>query len=310
MKFEIPKKSAGYYPEVLSILSAIDDDSLFHENKNLSHPADIFLIAFNDVIDCAHRLSTRVNSEIERRKFSSPVDIDELDDIRIDIFCLIFYTANFLEACQSIIKSLFENGGNDKEFVKSVREFGENIKPYRDHTSKIINEIKHQHRRIRPFSFTSIYGIIIGYFVEGLVEPNVIGPEPKIHPRYHELNTGISINRDIPYHLINVYFASACLSSVIKKYARFGSKSSMVLDGKHIAECFREVAKIPLIFLPDEIQKQVPSVLKTQENEFMMELPSKREPENRVQHEATVQVTARIGIRSRSIAPPYMLGSK
>ena len=113
MKFTDPTKSTGYYPEVLSILSKIDEKSLFHENKNLSHPADTFLIAFNDVIDCAHRLSKRVNAELERRRYSATGNLDGLDDIRIDIFCLIFYTANFLEACQSIIKSLFEDGGKD-----------------------------------------------------------------------------------------------------------------------------------------------------------------------------------------------------
>lgn len=310
MKYELPTKLAGYYPEVLSILSSIEDSSLFHEDKNLSHPADIFLLAFNDVIECAHRLSKRVNAEVGRIKSFESVGSDALDDLRIDIFNLIFYTSNFIEACQSIIKSLFMEGGKSKEFAKAVREFGENTKPYRDHTSKIINEIKHQHRRIRPFTYAGNNNLIIGYFVEGLVQPNTIGPEPKIHEKYNGVNTGISVNRDIPYHLVNIFFASACLASVIRKYAKINTIAPLNLPGEQVVSCLGDVAKIRLMLLPDEFYKQIPSVFEHKANHFTLELPSNRKPENMAPYVANISVTARIGIRNRSIAPPYFMPTK
>jgi hypothetical protein len=311
MKYELPTKSAGYFPEALSILSSIEDSCVFNESRDLSHPADIFLLTFNDVIECAYRLSKRYNEEVGRRQVLAQADISEIDDIRIDIFNLLFYASNFIEACQSIIKSLFpDDDKGKKNFTKAVREFNENTKDYRAHASKIINEIKHQHRRIRPFSYAWDKHLIIGYFIEGLVGINTIGPEPKVHAKFNSLNTGFSINRDIPYHLVNIYFTAACLASTVRNYARVSSVSPRILDGEHVVRCFREVEKMKLLLLPDEIKKDVPSVIEHKEGKFALELPSKRKAENRHPHIANISVTARLGIRNLSFAPPYAIFTK
>jgi hypothetical protein len=306
MRYELPTKSSGYFPEALSILSAVEDSCVFNESRNLSHPADIFLLTFNDVIECAHRLSKRYNEEVDRRQSLAQATISEVDDIHIDIFNLIFYASNFIEACQSIIKSLFpDDDKGKKNFTKAVREFNENTKDYRAHTSKIINEIKHQHRRIRSFSYSGEKYLIIGYFIEGLVGENTIGPEPKVHAKFNNLNTGFSLNRDIPYHLVNVYFAAACLASSVRKYASINSVAPRILDGEHVVRCFRELKKMKLLLLPDEFKKDMPSVLEHKEGKFALEFPSKRKPENQQSHAANISVTARLGIKNRSVAPPY-----
>lgn len=310
MKYELPTKSAGYYPEALSLLSSIEDSCVFNEDRDLSHPADLFLLTFNDVIECAYRLSKRFNAEVDRKQLHQQTDISELDDIRIDIFNLIFYTSNFIEACQSIIKSLFPDADNGNKFTKAVREFNENTKDYRSHASKIINQIKHQHRRIRPFSYAWDNNFIIGYFIEGLAGINTIGPEPKINSKFNDLNTGFSINRDIPYHLVNVYFASACLASVVRKHAKTNVVVPKVLDGEHLVRCFREVAKMKFILLPDEIKMKMPSVHERKEGKFLLEFPSKRKPENLQPHIADISVTARLGIKNLSFAPPYAMFAK
>ncbi len=311
MKYELPTKSAGYFPEALSILSSVEDLCVFNESRDLSHPADIFLLTFNDVIECAYRLSKRYNEAVDRRQLPAQADISEIDDIRIDIFNLIFYASNFIEACQSIIKSLFpDDDKGKKNFTKAVREFNENIKDYRAHTSKIINEIKHQHRRIRPFSYAWDKYLIIGYFIEGLAGINTIGPEPKVHAKFNSLNTGFSINRDIPYHLVNVYFAAACLASLVRKYASINSVAPRILDGEHVVRCFREVEKMKFLLLPDELKKDMPSVLEHKEGKFALEFPSKRKPENRQLHIANISVTARLGIKNLSFAPPYAIFTK
>lgn len=310
MKYELPTKSAGYFPEVLSLLSSIEDSCVFNEDRDLSHPADLFLLTFNDVIECAYRLSKRFNAEADRRQLHQKTEISELDDIRIDIFNLIFYTSNFIEACQSIIKSLFPDSDNGNTFTKAVREFNENTKDYRSHASKIINQIKHQHRRIRPFSYAWNNNLIIGYFIEGLVGINTIGPEPKIHSKFNDLNTGFSLNRDIPYHLVNVYFASACLASIVRKHAKINEVFPKVLDGEHLVRCFREVEKMKVIFLPDEIKMKMPFVQERKEGKFLLEFPSAKKPENLKPHIADISVTARLGIKNLSFAPPYAMFAK
>lgn len=307
MKYELPAKITGYFPEALSILTSIEDSAVFHEDHNLSHPGDLFLLTFNDVIECAHRLATRVNCEVENIRITRHIEDEKIDAIRIEVFNFLFYCANFIESCQSIIKSLFKDGGKDKAFTRAAREFTDNTRPYREQISKIINLIKHQHRRIRPFSFSWENNLIIGYFVEGLLAPNVLGPDPQVHKQYNGLNTGISINRDIPYHLVNVYFASACLASVVKKYAKIVSESHSNLSGDHVARCLEEVSKLKLILLPDEFTKELPTITNKSEGKFCLEMPSKKTPNNTKPHPATVSLNMKIGISNRSFAPPYML---
>lgn len=306
MIYEYPKRDSGYFPEALSILTNIHDSCLFHEDHNLSHPGDLFLLTFNDVVECAHRLAKITNIEAKKYSTDPSKGLSEIDSIRIEIFNLLFYSSNFIESCQSIIKSLFKDGAKDKKFVRAIRDFLDNTKAYREHTSKIVNLIKHQHRRVRPFTFAWDRHIIIGYFIEGLLAPTVLGPDPQVHKPFNKLNTGISINRDIAYHVVNIYYASACLASIVKKYAKINSGATPRVPGDHIVECLSELSNIPLLLLPDEFTKEMPVISKHQDDKFILEMPSKKKPINDKPHSASVAVNAKIGIANRSFAPPYM----
>lgn len=306
MIYEHPKKDSGHFPEVLSILTNIHESCLFHEEHNLSHPGDLFLLTFNDVIECAHRLAKITNIEAKNYISSPSEGLSDLDPIRIDIFNLLFYSSNFVESCQSIIKSLFKDGAKDKKFTRAMRDFLDNTKSYREHTSKIVNLIKHQHRRIRPFTFAWDNYLIIGYFIEGLLAPTVLGPDPQVHKPFNKQNTGISINRDIAYHLVNIYHVSACLASVVKKYAKINNGSTPSIPSDHIIECLSEVSLTPLLLLPDEFSKEIPVIYKHKNDKFTLEMPSKKKPINEKPHPVSVSVNAKMGIVNRSFAPPYM----
>jgi len=304
MKYELPKEKSGYFPEVLFLLACIDNKDLNHERHNLSHPADLFLQAFNDVIEC----STRVLNRIKDNNLNQRVLSNDIDSLRIDIFNLLFYSSNFIESCQSIIKSLFEVTNKNKEFSSLVREFNKSTEKYRAHTSKIINAIKHQHRRIRPFSFSWEDGLIIGYFVEGLLAPNIIGPDPQIHPKYAGLNTGISLNKEIPYHLVHLYFVSACLSTIVRKRVKPNSWGIIKnLSDEHVFNCLKEAADLDFLLLPDELSKDIPKVSVLKKQKMKLEMPSGRLPRNIAPHEATVSLDVKIGLSNRTVAPPYML---
>ena len=306
MKYSLPTKLTGYYPEALATLINIDDTRVYSEDINLSHPSDIFLLTFSDVIDCAFRLAKRANIETIQRRESHQYTHEDLNEIRFDILNLTFFAANFIEACQSIIKSLFPSDEQKNNFTKAAREFKDMTKDYRRHVSNMINQIKHKHRRIRTFTYTWDNNIILGYFVEGLVGKDILGPDPEIHSEFNGLKTGFSINRDLPYHLVNLYFVSACLNSIVTKYSKINKTEAKVLDGTDITRCLVEVSSLPSIFFPDEIRKDVPAVHAKDRNRlFILELPSKRLINNKALHLATISVTSRIGLRNRSLVPPY-----
>uniref|UniRef100_UPI00128ED789 hypothetical protein n=1 Tax=Janthinobacterium sp. Ant5-2-1 TaxID=1755239 RepID=UPI00128ED789 len=172
MKFEVPNKMTGYLPEVFSLLRSLDDKQVYGHEHQLSHPADVFILTFGDAIRCINSLAKSVNEITEAAACGEKIKSDRLTEIRNQVFELLFYTGNFVEGCQSIIKSLFPR--SDKNFTKVIRIFKDNVEEYISHASQLINKVKHQHRRPRIFTFTHDNKIIIGYYLEGLVAKGVL----------------------------------------------------------------------------------------------------------------------------------------
>ncbi|QFY43136.1 hypothetical protein F6R98_11310 [Candidatus Methylospira mobilis] len=302
MKFELPHRDSGYYPQVVLTLNGIPDEKIFHIEHGLMHPVDIFVTTFNDATESASRLTKRINSIILLKKENEDIRLEEIDDIRVDIFNFLFFSANFIEACQSIIKSLFEK--NSKQAGKAAREFNGLTIEYRAHVSKIINFIKHQHRRIRPITGAWGNKIIVGYYVEGVVAANVIGPDPEVHP---DSNSAISLNRDIPYHVVNLYFMCSCLDTIVRKHIKVAQIAQPNLDGNKIFSLLQEISKIPLNYFPNEINKSIPliSTHTSPSDRALLEYPGRKKAENRKPHNMNISLTSIMGVRSRSLKLPY-----
>lgn len=304
MKFEAPNKATGYLPVVFSLLKSLDDEHVYGHEHQLSHPADIFLLTFTDAIGCINVVAKSVNEVTEAAARGEKIKNDRLAEIRHQVFDLLFYTGNFVEGCQSIIKSLFPR--EDKRLAKVARIFKENVEEYTSHVSQLINKVKHQHRRPRTFTFWHSDKIIVGYYLEGLVAKGVLGPDPDLHKSYQGVRTGFSLNRAIPYHLCNLYYVSACLASVIKSHGRAGVPSEVKINDELFRETLSEVAQIPCMLLPDEMEKPLPVVVCKNNGNYRLEFPGKKEIINRIPHIANVSLEARIGVRDRGLAPPYM----
>lgn len=310
MEFNVPNKDTGYLPTVFSLLKSLDDEHVYGHEHMLSHPADIFILTFRDAIECINRLAKVVNETTESVKFGNKIKDDHLTEIRRQVFDLLFYTGNFVEGCQSIIKCLFKKG--DKNLTKAARTFKENVEDYTKHASQLINKVKHQHRRPRTFTFTRDDNddIIIGYYLEGLVKKNTLGPDPELHKTYKNNLTGFSLNRAIPYHLYNLYYVSACLEKIIKTHGRLGTISNIEINDNYFRETFLEVEKIPCMLLPDEMKKKLPVVTRKNDENYLLQFPGKKKIINKENHVATIRLEARVGIRDRIIALPYFLQSE
>lgn len=307
MKYELPSKRSGYLPEVISFLETLDDQYVFSENHELSHPSDIFMLTFRDAIECISRLSKSVDDATQSIALDKNLTNERLSEIRHEIFDLLFYSANFVEGCLSIIKSLFPKG--DKRFNKAVREFRNNVEEYVSHASTLINRVKHRHRRPRVFTFIFDKKIIIGYYLEGVVEKGVLGPDLELHKSYRGMLTGFSLNRAIPYHLCNLYYVSACLAHTVKEYGRFSTNNDGVdvksVESKWLCEALTKAANIPCLLLPDEFEKPLPVVILKNDSRYILELPGRKEILNRRLHDAQVNLETRVGVRDRGIALPY-----
>ncbi|MBE0403964.1 hypothetical protein [Halomonas citrativorans] len=303
MKYILPKKVAGYSPEVMVILNEIDDDVLFCDNYNLMHPYDVYCSVFEDAVESGIRL-TRDVIEVHKRRVNGVSD-SELDlSIKNGIFHFLFSMANFLDGCQSIIKSLFENT-KSKEFTKLSREFTNSIKEYNDYLRKSVNYIKHRHRVVRTVYGAWDNNLIVGYYIEGVVASGVLGPDPDIH---NESNCAISLNRDIPYHLCNLFAVSAALASLVKRKLK-NRNSDVIINNKQddrVLKFIDYVSCLPRTFFPDELKMKWPEVCLNAKNRSAKLLyPSDRKPENMKVHNMEISLSSTIRSRSRTLKLPY-----
>jgi hypothetical protein len=305
MRYELPNKSAGYLPEVFSLLKGLDDEHLYGHEHQLSHPSDIFLLTFGDAIACINRLTKSVTNVTRAAELGEALKDDQLSEIRHQVFDLLFYSGNFVEGCLSIVKSLFPR--DDKKASKVSKDFRSNVKEYISHASQLINKVKHQHRRPRVFTFGFEDKIVVGYYLEGVVGKGVLGPDPELHKTFHGLRTGFSLNRAIPYHLANLYYVSACLSTVVSAHGRSEATMDKLADDGWLRDALAEAAQVPCLLLPDELDKPLPTVTLKEDERIVLELPGRKEILNRRPHNAQVHLEARVGVRDRGIAPPYMM---
>ena len=315
VKYRIPGKDATLYPPVLLALESIESEKLEAGSKYY-HPADTFLLAFTDAVECLSRVATKVEHEMELqfagvRSLSASGTVERMDGIRLDVFSMIFHCGNFIEACQTTIKTIFHD---DKEkAAKAAKEFNRSTESYRGHVSKIINEIKHKHRRIRVFSATWDLNIIIGFYVEGVVDINVIGPDPLVHKRHNLMSTGFSLNWEIQNHLVNMYHASGCLESALRNFKPFatnttiesGIASNSALN-ERLSKHLNDIAAIPALYLPNEFVGSQYSVVKKGEN-YLLSNGKDKKPLNNKPHPMNISLSSRIGLFNLGIEMPYYL---
>lgn len=305
MKFDLPNKTNGFVPAVARTLVNVQPHESQHNILGLNHPADVFIFSFMNAIRSLDRLAKAVERGSNKIKES---DETFLDDLNIDIFNMLFYSNNFIESCQSIVKSLFPAEGETK-FKTVSREFLGAIKNYHSRTATIINDIKHKHRRIRAFTFSWDDNSIIGYYIEGIVEEGVIGPDSAIHKPFHGVGTGFSLNTEIPYHLFNLYRTAECLDSILRKYIKAKPDESYPV-GKmdHIAKCLKQISLIPTFLLPNEFENEYATVVRKDTDSYTISLPGTRKPQNKKSVICDVKVASAIGLKARTFAPPYFLG--
>lgn len=305
MKFDLPNKATGFAPAVARTLVNVQPHESQHNALGLNHPADVFIFSFMNAIHSLDRLSKAVERGSSKANKS---DETFLDDLNIDIFNMLFYSNNYIESCQSIVKSLFPADGETK-FKTVSREFLSAIKSYHSRTATIINDIKHKHRRIRAFTFSWAENAIIGYYIEGIVDEGVIGPDSAIHKPFNGMRTGFSLNTEIPYHLFHLYKTAECLDSILRKYIKAKPDESHVVGRMdEIAKCLKQISLIPTFLLPNEFENEYATVVGKDSDRYTISLPGTRKPQNNKTVICNVKLASTIGLKARAFAPPYFLG--
>lgn len=310
MRYKLPKGKTQYLPQAMAVLEALREEPLSHFERGRRHPIDIYATALRDVLSNLDDLLDLVDVGRQEQPYlpgNQPNDwskklIRQLDHAADS-------TVQFFDACRAIILCCFEN--NDKRmFNKVVRGFNTTVKPHTDRISTIVNLVKHNQGTLNLVYFHSPGVFVPGYFVEGVLEPEVIGPDPTVHPG---ANTAISLYREIPSFVCAIYFVSECMAKEVSAVTRVKPAEEYEVSEK-LEEALLSVLKksslLPPEFFPDEIKMPVPFIRyfqKPGETSPVIELEmssSRRKP--RAPENCQVTAVWTVSSVGRTFKAPYM----
>jgi len=291
-------------PKALSVLQNIGDVTTYHEDYGVRHP----LASYNvSILNVAKRILSTLNVLEEAqnmRAFESPKNKDweapltEATDHMLDALM------EHMDDCGGILRSFFPSS-SDVNFKKIFNEFKKSVDPYRNHIGAIVNYIKHNQGRLRSISFSWSDGSSLGYFVEGPIAGGGLGPVSTIHPTG---NTAFSYNRDIPYHICNLYAVSANLASALysvdKKLVASKKQPKTVGNPSELSQVLDKAASLPMFFFEDELSKGVPKIT-TGSKYFTIDYPANKAKPNAPPGGSRIAISFRGDGVTSSFKMPY-----
>ncbi|WP_261641228.1 hypothetical protein [Erwinia mallotivora] len=299
MRYELPSKNKSYTPDLYAYLCSIDAKDLHNMEHGLMHPADVFMTVFDEVVASGQRLAISIQ-EMQQNK-------DKRRDKYVNslISGFLHSISNFIDGCKSIVKCLFSKDEENK-YKKIISGFMSQCRLYIDYVNTKVNYIKHRHRSISTIVCEWENNFILGYYVNGPVSENINGPDPDIHK---DVNCAISMNWEFPYHIVNIYFLSASLKSILEEIRPYTINFETKYDDKDLINLLINVSLINRFLLPDEFDKHQ-ALIKHKDSKFILEYPSKIKAKNNHLHMMSIIMTAKIGFGARSFVTPYRQKTK
>lgn len=254
LKFESP---SGYLPRASGLLQSLPSASAFHERLSLRPPGGQYSVSLHRVVEAFHAVLDRVEPTVFTA-FEAPGSARAARSLNNAVTDLLYALFEHVETCHTILKCLF---GSDKLYGSNpqVKLFKRSVHAYRDLIAVPVNRMKHNQRCISSCTFDWPGGVVPGYYVEGVDDKGVIGPDPQVHPD----NTAFSLTRDLPLHFVNIHIVSHHLSEAVKAITGSTPAALTALPEKSSSTWLSlgtRLAKLPRVTFPDEILKPFPLV--------------------------------------------------
>lgn len=279
MRYELSSKKSGIRPKAVGVLANLDGITLHNSKYGLRHPLGVYNISFGTVLKKINAVLGEVEDVREASAYRDPKKYDWDETLVSNLDHMLDAIMEHLDDCKNIICCFYEDCGA-KPASKAIRQFNREIRAYRDHVAIIVNAIKHNQNRLRSMFFETFDEFVPGYYVEGVVSDGVVGPNPVIHEKG---NVAISLNRDLPFHICNLYYVSSVLANTVVQLT--GARPASSVDEKsnaaELSTVLRRVSVLPSIVFPDEAKKPYPHVKYVSdsakgEERLLLEFPSNR----------------------------------
>ena len=262
-------------PKAAWVLHDLRGVQTFESTYAARHPCAAYNISLTAIASRTAKVIEELEDLIRRvLAGNSPESLGD-DNLLEAMDHLLDALMEHMDVCCKILRC-FVAPQDDKKFQKVLTQFRKSIEPYRDHIGTLDNYIKHNQGKLRSVCFTWGTGATLGYFVEGPVSGGALGPVGKIHK---DENTAFSFNRDLPFHICNVYAVSSRLAYSLKtinsSLIPMPPSSSVNVRDAAWSKAIKMTAGLPPIFFPDEVHKPIPRV-RVSHHKVYIEYPANR----------------------------------
>jgi hypothetical protein len=279
VRFDLSSTPEHLRPQAALVLSNLGGVPLYHATRGQRHPLGIFNVTFAEVVRSMRTVLDELDAIENRASYATPANYSWAARLLDATDHLLDSIIQHLDSHAAIVETLFEDK-HCQDAKKAIQSIRRATRRYRDHVAKIVNAIKHNQRKLSAILIHDVGLCIPGYFVEGVCKGGAIGPDPDIHD---DSNVAISFNRDLPFHMINLYHAAATLASVVQKVtgaAITTADTSLNKSDEEIADVMRRLSLRPRLFYPDEATKPLPLVeyrreIGTEDFRIRLEMPGR-----------------------------------
>lgn len=241
-----------------------------HVARAARSPAAAYNTSVEHVVRRLFKVTRLVDEGQKTGAFAGTVPEDKSADLLDATDHMLDALIEHIEDCGGIIQSFFAPE-EEKQSRQAVSLFKRSVLSYRDHVAGIVNYIKHRQGRLRLVVMTTGQVSTLGYYVEGVLRSGGVGPVATVHPNE---NSAFSYNRDIPFHICNLFLVSAKLAEVLTSIDSDLRADRGTGNGK-LGSLIELASALPKIYFPDELLRGYP-YLGISEEGVVLEFPSER----------------------------------
>ena len=246
----------GFLPDAYQYLSTAPSIPSVHK-KARRPPIGVYNVSIERVVRSLSRVTDLLVSLITQCVIPKQGDglewLKPVVDAHVEVLNAM---QSHIDDCDEIAKAAL--GATSPWKTDGGRRYKALASEYRDRVNRIVNHIKHHLGRLRAFSFYTPSECFPGYYVEGVDQEGLVGPEPTVHKQGRG---AFSFSRDIRLHFVWIYGLSTALGEVLAKAVeRSSCVPSTIVDDKKYFALAERIEKIPAVFFPDEGSSPVPEV--------------------------------------------------
>ena len=309
MRYQLASTPMSLRPKAATVLGVLGAHPLFFAKQGNRHPLGVYNLTFRDIVRHMAHVLDELDKAANETTYANPANYDWNRDLLNATDHLLNAIVQHLDSFATIVEAFFESKGNEvaERIKKSIKC---EVRPYRDHVAKIVNAIKHRHAKLASFYFHDVGLFVPGYFVEGVCEGGAIGPDPTVHG---DSNSAISFNRDLPFHMVNLYFASGILGGAIQGLLRSTPRNTDIElsnTDRELGEVMRRLSTMSRMYFPDEMSMAMPLVeyrgaIGKRDFSILLEYPAQRIRARAIPAGCRAQVSWSGDGASRTFKVPY-----